>query len=246
MPPTTSLTLIVAVGAGLLSFLSPCVLPLVPGYIGYLSSQSTMTPSDGQTMVTNRREIVFHAIAFVSGFAIIFATLGASVGLIGYVLIDRLPIIQRIGGVVLIVFGFHTLGWITIPFLNRQLRGDLTRVPRQFGYFSSSMIGAIFAVGWTPCIGVILGGILTLAMNSATAWQGAYLLIAYSLGLGIPFVLAALGIDRVQPVLRRLNQHARLVETASGLLIISMGILIYFDVLAWLSGIFFRKFGTFL
>jgi cytochrome c-type biogenesis protein len=144
------------------------------------------------------------------------------------------------------VFGFHTLRLITLPFLNREARGDMTRVPRQFGYLSSVMVGTIFAAGWTPCIGVVLGSILTLAMNSATAWTGAYLLVVYSLGLGVPFVLTAFGMDRAHALLRRLNRRARLVETISGLLIVGMGLLVYFDVLAWLSGFFYQRFGTFL
>jgi cytochrome c-type biogenesis protein len=246
MDVSTPLTLIIAAGAGLLSFLSPCVLPLVPGYIGYLSSATVLQPIGGTAVVVNRREAVLHSVAFVLGFAIVFAALGASVGLIGYALVDKLPILQKFGGIILVVFGFHTLGLITIPFLNREIRADMTRAPRQFGYLSSMMVGTIFAAGWTPCIGVVLGGILTMAMSSATAWKGAYLLVIYSLGLGIPFVLTAFGIDRARDLLQRLNKRARLIETISGLLIIGMGLLVFFDVLAWLSGFFYQRFGTFL
>lgn len=218
----------------------------MPGYIGYLSSATVLRPAGQAVISINRREAVLHALAFVLGFAVVFAALGASVGLIGYALVDRLPIIQKVGGIVLVVFGFHTLGLISLPFLNREVRADMSRVPRQSGYLSSMMVGTIFAAGWTPCIGVVLGSILTLAMTSATAWKGAYLLVAYSLGLGVPFVLTAFGMDRAHGLLRRLNRRARLVESVSGLLIVGMGLLVFFDVLALLSGFFYQRFGTFL
>lgn len=244
---TENLSLVIAAGAGLLSFASPCVVPLVPGYLGYLSGTMLgQTPADAAARVAQRRKTVAHALAFVLGFTLVFTALGASVGLIGYALRDLLPYLQKAGGVILIAFGLHTMGVITLPFLYRERRVDVRRVPQQWGYLSSVLIGAIFGAGWTPCVGVVLSGILTMAATSATVSRGAMLLLAYSLGLGIPFLLSALAIDRAQGVLWRLNQRARLVEVVSGALLIVMGLLVFGNVLQLMSAYFYRWFGYYL
>jgi cytochrome c-type biogenesis protein len=249
----------IAAGAGLLSFASPCVVPLVPGYLGYLSgttlgpapagvaSGSTWPLATGNAArAGQRRKTVAHALAFVLGFTLVFTALGASVGLIGYAVRDLLPYLQKAGGVILIAFGLHTMGVITLPFLYREMRVDARRVPRHWGYLSSLLVGAIFGAGWTPCVGVVLSGILTMAATSATVSRGATLLLTYSLGLGIPFLLSALAIDRAQGILRRLNRRARLVEVASGALLIVMGLLVFGNVLQLMSAYFYRWFGYYL
>jgi cytochrome c-type biogenesis protein len=157
-----------------------------------------------------------------------------------------LPYLQKAGGIVLIAFGLHTMGVITLPFLYREMRMDMRGVPRTWGYLSSVLIGAIFGAGWTPCVGVVLSGILTMAAASATVSQGALLLLAYSLGLGMPFLLSALAIDRAQGALRRLNRRARLVEVVSGALLILMGLLVFGNVMQLMSAYFYRWFGSFL
>jgi len=189
---------------------------------------------------------VAHALAFVLGFTLVFTALGASVGLIGYAARDLLPYLQKAGGVILIAFGLHTMGVITLPFLYREMRVDVRRVPRHWGYLSSVLVGAIFGAGWTPCVGVVLSGILTMAATGATVSRGAALLLTYSLGLGIPFLLSALAIDRAQGVLRRLNRRARLVEVVSGALLIVMGLLVFGNVLQLMSAYFYRWFGYYL
>ena len=193
MPELISIA--IAAGAGLLSFASPCVVPLVPGYLGYLSGATVGT--NGR-LVGERRKVMVHALMFVLGFTLVFTAVGASVGLVGFALLSNMPIVQKFGGIILVVLGLHTLRLINIPVLNRTFQADFSLVGRERGYIGSLLIGAIFAAGWTPCVGIVLSGILTLAATSATVGQGALLLIAYSLGLGVPFILSALALDRAR------------------------------------------------
>lgn len=232
-----------AAGAGVLSFASPCVVPLVPAYLGYLSGATVS--ADGQ-LVGERRKVVVHALLFVLGFALVFVALGASVGLIGYVLLQNMPVIQKVGGIILVVLGLHTLRLLNIPFLHRTFQMDMSRVWARRGYGKSVLVGAIFAAGWTPCVGVVLSGILALAAASATVGQGALLLAAYSAGLGLPFVVSAFALERARGWLRRLNRRARLVETLSGVLLVGMGLLVYTNFLSILSAYFYRFWGAFL
>ncbi len=237
------LSIAIAAGAGLLSFASPCVVPLVPGYLGYLSGATV--GADGQ-LVGDRRKVVAHALMFVLGFTLIFTVVGASVGLIGFALLRNMPIVQKVGGIILVVLGLHTLRLLNIPFLNRTVRLEMSAIGRQRGYLGSLLIGAIFAVGWTPCVGIVLSGILTLAATSATVGQGALLLVAYSLGLGVPFVLSAFALDRARGWLRTLNARARLVETASGVMLVIMGLLVFTNFMSIMSAYWYRFFGLFL
>ncbi len=233
----------VAAGAGLLSFASPCVVPLVPAYLGYLSGATVSR--DGQ-LVGERRRVVSHALLFVLGFTLVFIAMGASVGLIGYALLQNLPVIQKVGGIILVVLGLHMLRLLNIPFLRRSVQIDVSRIGARQGYGKSVLVGAIFAAGWTPCVGLVLSGILTLAAASATVGQGALLLGAYSAGLGLPFVLSALALERARGWLRRLNQRARLVETVSGVMLVTMGLLVYTNFVSILSAYFYRFWGAFL
>jgi len=162
MPDLVSV--VVAAGAGLFSFASPCVVPLVPAYLGYLSGATI--GGDGQ-LVGDRRKVVGHALLFVLGFSLVFTLVGASVGLIGYALLRNLPIFPKIGGIVLVVLGLHTLRLLRLPFLNRSFPLDFARLGRR-GYRGSLLVGAIFAVSWTLCVGVALSSILTLAAATTT------------------------------------------------------------------------------
>jgi cytochrome c-type biogenesis protein len=227
----TEISLGVAVLAGILSFISPCVLPLVPAYLGHLSGAAVTVAG---VEAPHRRTIFFHALAFVLGFATVYTLLGASVGLVGYVLVDQLPLIQKAGGVLLVLFGLHTMGIVPIPLLYHELKVEV-QPRRELGYLSSALVGMVFAAGWTPCIGVILSGILLLASASQTVGKGAILLLTYSLGLGVPFLIAGLAWDRLTPLLRQLNRRQRLVSVVSGLLIIAMGVLVFTNFFALLS-----------
>lgn len=232
----------VAFSAGLLSFLSPCVLPLVPGYLGYLSGASV--GADGE-LVGDRRRVMLHAASFVLGFSLIFVALGASVGLIGYFFIRNMSIIQKIGGIILVAFGLHMLHLIEIPFLYRTAQFDSSKV-RDRSVIGSVTIGAIFAAGWTPCVGVILSGILAIAAASATVGRGALLLAIYSMGLGVPFLLSAFGLNRARGILRRVNRRAQLVERVSGVFMIVMGLIVFSNLMGLLNAYFYRWFNTIL
>ena len=258
------LTIAVALGAGLLSFLSPCVLPLVPAYLGQLSAVAVVGRTEG---VPSRWLAMRHAIAYVVGFGVVFTLLGVTATYLAGPLVDYLPLLRRIGGVVLIVLGLNLAGVLRIPALDRTWRplevgaaGSVAAAtgtvalgaPRagtdarfadrlggrlvgtRGGWLASFGLGAIFAIGWSPCIGVILGGILMLAATGESALQGAVLLVAYTVGLGIPFLVMAAAIDRAPGVLAPLLHRGRLVSLIGGLLVVAIGVAMLFDWLALL------------
>ncbi len=237
---TPDISVFLALIAGLLSFLSPCVLPLAPAYVGYLSGTVT-TSAEGVTTYS-RRNTLLHALSFILGFSMVFVILGASVGLIGYLLYGFMPLIQKIGGVLLVIFGLHYMGVFKIPFLYQQKRFDFRGNPR-LGYLSSLLVGVFFGAGWTPCIGLTLSGILMLASNAATVGRGAFLLAVYSAGLGVPFLLMGLGLDRMSGWLKHINRRMHLVSIISGLFLIGMGIIVYTNTIGKLNAWFYRVFG---
>lgn len=215
---------------GLLSFASPCVLPLVPAYVGYLGG------SAATGAVAGRRAGLLNSLAFVLGFSLVFVTLGASIGLLSQWLIQYRTWAQRIGGAVVIVLGLHTAGLIRIPALYSDKRVNV--VPRAgIGYLSSFLLGVFFSAGWMPCVGPILAGILLLAGNAQTAGRGAGLLLVYSLGLGLPFIVTGLLIGSLRPWLQRANRHLHLVSVLSGVLLMVLGLAIMFDQLKYLSSL---------
>lgn len=230
MVEVTNITFAVAVLAGLFSFLSPCVLPLVPAYIGYLSG--AVITAEGITV--GRRTTFLHALGFVLGFSLIFILLGVTAWSIGELLYDYLPWLARIGGVVLILFGLALMGVFKLPFLYTQKRIQIEVNP-SLGYLSSFLIGIFFGAGWTPCVGPILGGILILASNASTATQGALLLAAYSLGLGVPFLLVGAAFDAATDVIHRLNRRSHLVSIASGVVLVLLGVAILTNQLVVLA-----------
>jgi len=222
---------LVAFGAGLLSFLSPCVLPLVPVYLGTVCGPEILEPGAEK----KRLPLFFHSLSFVVGFSLVFIILGASVGLLGFTLNFDMALTQYIAGGLLIAFGIFLLASLKIPWLNYERR--LTpSTGATTGYLRSLIIGAIFSLAWTPCVGPVLGGILTLAWSSETAWQGACLLAIYSLGLGLPFLIIGAAFDSVRPLLRRIHRYSTWSYIISGLLLIAIGILILTGNLSWLQG----------
>jgi cytochrome c-type biogenesis protein len=222
----TDPSLPIAFGAGLVSFVSPCVLPMVPIYLANLGGAAALSPE------AKRRIIFLHAISFVAGFSIVFIVLGASMGLIGAVFPTDL--LRTIGGAILLLFGLFLLAATRIPWLNYEMR-----LSKSFGgstgYLRSLLMGGAFSLGWTPCVGPILGGILTMAAASQTAWQGVYLLAAYSLGLGIPFIAVGLALGAALPVIRWLRRRSNVISIISGILLIAIGILMLTNTLAYLS-----------
>jgi len=223
-----SVSLALAFAGGLLSFASPCVLPLVPAYLGYMGGGSV------SGMVANKKAGVLHSLAFVAGFALVFVILGASVGVLSQWLSQYLVWVQRVGGIVLIVFGLHTLGLLKIPFLYYDTRAQMGK--RGMGYLSSFLMGVFFSAGWAPCVGPILTAILLLASNAQTVAQGALLLFVYALGLGLPFILAGLAVGSLTAWIRRMGKYMKWVSVVSGVLLILIGIAIFTDTLRLLSG----------
>lgn len=215
---TSPLMPLLAVLAGVLSFSSPCALPLVPSYLSYISGLPA-----GQSDQQNRPVMLRASLAFVAGFTVVFTALGASSTLVGSLLLHHLPTILRVAGVFIIVMGLAAGGWLRVPFLAREKRLDLSRVPR--GPRGAFPLGMAFAFGWTPCIGPVLAGILAVASASGTVGWGALLLALYSLGLGVPFVLLAVGFTRAHRSLGWLRRHARAVERTGGALLLAIGVL---------------------
>jgi cytochrome c-type biogenesis protein len=226
--------------AGLLSFLSPCVLALVPAYIGYLGGRSV---SPAGEVVENRWVTFSHGVAFVIGFSIIFVLLGAAASALGALLYDVRTWLARIGGLVVIIFGLHTMGLITIPFLDYDTRRQMEPSPG-LGYVSSALMGVFFSAGWAPCVGPVLGAVLTLALNSARITEGVVLLSAYSVGLAIPFLLAALGIGRVAELMRRYGKAVRILSYVTGVILVIVGVMLLSGTLERLAQFgFFVDFG---
>ncbi len=224
--------LLVAFSAGVLSFLSPCVVPLVPVYLASLYG-----PEIFQAGVSRIRIPVFlHSLSFVTGFSVVFITLGAGAALAGFAIIPNTALLNKIAGSLLIAFGLFMFAALKLPWLSyeRRLTPSLGNTT---GYLRSLLIGAVFSLGWTACVGPILGGILTLAMNSATVWHGVYLLAMYSLGLGLPFLITGFAFDSITPLLRRIHRYSRLIHVISGLLLIAIGVLILTNNLTRLSSL---------
>lgn len=226
--------------AGLLSFLSPCVLALVPAYIGYLGGRS-VTP--GGQVVENRWVTFSHGLAFVIGFSVVFVILGAAASALGALLYDLRTILARVGGIVVIIFGLHTTGLITIPFLDYDTRRHVQPDPA-LGYLSSALMGVFFSAGWAPCVGPVLGAVLTMALSSARVLEGVVLLSAYSAGLAVPFLLAAVGIGRVAELMRRYGRALRYISIATGVILIIVGVMLFTGTLETLARFgFFVDFG---
>jgi cytochrome c-type biogenesis protein len=209
----------VALAAGIISFTSPCCLPLMPGYVAYISGVA----SEEGASTAVRRRVMGAAALFVLGFAVVFTFLGASASLAGGFLLRNRLVIERVGGAFVIVMGLATVGMLRIPLLYREARIDLRRVRR--GPVGAVPLGMAFAIGWTPCVGPVLASILAAAAALQTTWTGAGLLFVYSLGLGIPFLLLAWGQARAARALGWLRRHGRAIEIAGGAVLVLMGVL---------------------
>lgn len=211
--------------AGLASFLSPCVFSLVPAYVGYLGGRA----AGGEASANNRWITFSHGLVFVLGFSVVFISLGLAASALGGFLYDARDLLAKIGGLVVIIFGLHMIGVFRIPFLEYDTRVQKLPDPR-LGYLASFLMGVFFSAGWSPCVGPVLGAILTLAMNGGDLGFGAAMLTAYSAGLAIPFLIAALGIGWVTGLLRKHGKTMRYVEIAMGVILVIVGLMLIFGV----------------
>ena len=207
--------------AGLASFLSPCVLALVPAYIGYLSGRAAGVGAGEDNKVVT----FLHGIAFVLGFSFVFITLGIFSSYLGGLLVDLQVWLGRVGGLIVIIFGLHMIGLLRIPFLEMDGRFQMDN-RGNYSLASSFLMGIFFSAGWSPCVGPVLGAILTLAMNGGSISQGLSLLTAYSAGMALPFLLAALGIGWVCTILKRFSSVMRITEIVMGSLMVIVGFLL--------------------
>ena len=214
--------------AGLASFLSPCVFSLVPAYIGYLGGRAV----GGEATESNRFITFTHGLAFVLGFSVVFIILGVATAAFGRLLFDLRFILSKVGGIIVMIFGLHMIGVFRIPFLEYDTR--VQKVPdRKWGYLSSAMMGVFFSAGWAPCVGPVLGSILTLSLNGGSVSSGVSLLSAYSAGLAIPFLIAALGVGWVSITLRKYGKFMHYIEIAMCVVLVILGFMLF-------SGIFER------
>ena len=235
-------SLIAAFFAGILSFISPCVLPLVPGYLSFISGVSldqlrgpkVGSPSHGEAAAVAvalpqgqaTQQVFFASLAFVLGFTVVFVALGATASTVGTFLFQKSHIIGKIAGALLIVFGLHTMGVLKIPFLYMEKRFDAGD-KKPAGLLGAFFVGLAFAFGWTPCIGPILSTILTLAANEGTLQRGIVLLAVYSLGLGVPFLLTSLAVNQFFAAFAKIRRYYHAIEVTAGVMMIVIGALIF-------------------
>jgi cytochrome c-type biogenesis protein len=234
-------TFLAAFAAGLLSFISPCVLPLIPGYLSYISGltldEMQGVVGTGVNAAQARRRVLLASIFFVLGFSCVFISFGAAASALGSFLLERQRLLAKVAAVIVILFGLHTMGVLRIGWLYSEKRVQVEKKPTSV--LGAFFVGLAFAFGWTPCIGPILAGILTIAGVQDTVGQGVRLLAVYSLGLGIPFLLTAVAINQFFAAFARIRKYYQAIEIGSGLLLCAIGILIFTDrftiIARWLS-----------
>jgi cytochrome c-type biogenesis protein len=230
----TNISLVAAFSAGLLSFVSPCVLPLVPSYISYVTGLSIEQLTDSTARSKLKKTIVVNALLFIGGFSAVFISFGASASFIGQALVTYQDVVRRVGGIVIVVFGLYLLGILNISFLKMEHRFQFRSRPA--GYVGSFLIGVAFAAGWTPCVGPVLGTILLYASTTESMLNGVLLLTSYSLGLGVPLFLTALGVDRFLAYFKQARMYLWGVSTVSGVMLIVVGVMIYANSLTMITG----------
>ena len=232
----TDLSIGLAFIAGLASFLSPCVFSLVPVYVGYLSGQLMPESNDVPSSSSTQLQGLIHGTAFVLGFSVVFVVLGAAASAIGNLLYDYRTILTRLGGLAVTVFGLHVMGTITIPWLYYDSRPQYNQpTNKRLGLLSSFLMGVFFSAGWSPCIGPVLGAMLTMALTSEGLTKGVQMLTSYSAGLAIPFLIASIAIDKVSQFYQNLGSKLRYLQTANGILLIVIGVLLFTGTLSLLT-----------
>jgi cytochrome c-type biogenesis protein len=219
-----SVGVLVAFSAGLFSFLSPCVLPLFPSYVSFITGMS-VSDLTADLSGAARRRVMLHALAFVLGFSLVFVALGASFSAAGQFLLDYRNLIRRVGGALIVLFGLYIAGVFKLAAMGRTMQFQLREKPA--GYLGSLIVGITFAIGWTPCVGPILGAILSLAGTSETVQRGIGLLIAYSAGLGVPFLVSAVALGAFLKFFKRYRPLIPVMERAAGVILVVVGVLVF-------------------
>lgn len=223
----TPYVLLYSLAMGLISFVSPCILPLIPSYVSYITGISYDELVSRESRRKNMSITLFHSLVFVLGFSLVFVLLGATASLAGSVLTQHLDVIRVVGGVLIIIMGVFVMDVVRIPFLQREAKLRLKTRPA--GYIGTFVVGMIFGAGWTPCTGPFLGSVLTLAMTGETLGSGMALLTFYSLGLGIPFILSAIAISAFLSSFNKLKKHFKAIKVTSGIILVIMGVLLLMD-----------------
>lgn len=233
----------IAFGAGLVSFFAPCVIPLLPAYVGYVTGVS-LKDLETRGYAPFRRKLILSSLFYILGFSIVFVLLGTAAAGVGFVLRRYDHVIQRIGGLIILILSLQFAGILRFPFLAREKKFKLPAWTMRLGYVRAFLVGLVFAVSWTPCVGTVLGAILTLAAISGTALHGASLLFVYSLGISAPFLVVSLTLSFAPKYLGFINQHVNLIARVSGLILAALGLLLITDtykyVNSWLFEIAFR------
>jgi len=227
METSLGLSVVTAFVAGIISFLSPCVLPLVPGYLSIISGVSLDQLKENAHDKSLRRAVILASIMFIIGFSITFIALGATATAVSKALLVRMPMLRKIAGAIIFIFGLHILGVFRINALYQDKR--MHHVQTKSGLLGALVLGLVFALGWSPCLGPILATILALASEQDTVAKGVFLLAVYSFGLGVPFLLTSLGLNQFLSFYTRFKKHFRALEIVSGVLVLGIGILIFTD-----------------
>ena len=223
-----------AFGAGLLSFASPCVLPLIPAYISFIAGVSLKELTGEGASKEAKRLAIINSIFFILGFTFVFVALGATASVLGQFFNEYLDWIKRAGGVLIALFGIHLTGIFRFGFLQQEKRAHVST--KKFGYAGSFLVGLAFGAGWTPCVGPILGSILVLASTQESVWRGVLLLTVYSAGIGLPLFLATLGVNLFMNFFNKFKKWLHVVEVVSGIFLIILGVLLFTDKFTYLTG----------
>ncbi|MEK7825172.1 MAG: cytochrome c biogenesis protein CcdA [Nitrospirota bacterium] len=240
MEAASGISSLIAFSAGFLSFVSPCVLPLLPSYVSFITGLSMDELTKGGDKARVKGIIIRNSLIFIAGFSFVFILLGASATLIGQILITYQALIRKVGGTIVVLLGFYIMGLLRMDLLSSEKKIHLEGRPA--GYLGSFLVGITFAAGWTPCVGPILGGILLYASTSGSVMSGISLLSAYSIGLGLPLFITSLGVNTFITYFKKINKYIRFVSLASGLFLILVGVMIFTDSFTLITA-FLAKYG---
>ncbi len=233
MTGSENVSILVALSAGFISFLSPCILPLIPSYVAFISGVSIEELAQGENLRQVRKKVIVNSLMFVLGFSIIFIALGASATFIGKFLAKNIRWFEIIGGALVIILGIHFAGFFRLKFLDREKKIRLEKKP--LGFLGTCLVGIAFGAGWTPCVGPILGAILTMAATTQNTLKGIVLLAVYSIGLGVPFFLSAVILHKFFEYFKTIRKYFKVVTVVGGALLILVGVLLvsgYFSSIA--------------